>query len=259
MEGELDMGWNLPTRLFSTARPSRRRAAFTLIELLVVVSIIGVLIAMVLPALGAARERATVLICQSNLKQAGIALSAYAVEHRNVLMPGNPDPSYASSCYRLQGQYDMRPLIKEYIKSFEVWKCPSVGDAANLDDPGNTRTAVYATYSYFPGRATPDFGYGGPVPLKLAAVLNPSARPMMQDNYEDTVGNVKRFNHGTGELQAFASGNPSFLAITGDEGDGLHALFFDGHVTWHHAEDLVDVGRVLIGQSWRLYSVDIIN
>lgn len=56
------------------------RKAFTLIELLVVISIIALLIAILLPALAAARESAQDTQCKSNLRQFGVAESAYATD-----------------------------------------------------------------------------------------------------------------------------------------------------------------------------------
>jgi prepilin-type N-terminal cleavage/methylation domain-containing protein/prepilin-type processing-associated H-X9-DG protein len=60
-------------RLQQTVRPPSRRRGFTLVELLVVIAIIGVLIALVLPAIAAARNAAQSSQCRSNLRQIGLA------------------------------------------------------------------------------------------------------------------------------------------------------------------------------------------
>ena len=78
------------------------RPSFTLIELLVVIAIIAILAAMLLPALGKARERAKAAGCMSNLKQLGTAMTMYIDDYRTY--------PYQQSTSVAKQEWDMRLL-----------------------------------------------------------------------------------------------------------------------------------------------------
>ena len=69
---------------------SESRVAFTLIELLVVIALIGILAALLLPALSRAKQRAQGVLCLNDVKQMVVAITLYGDDH-NDLFPPNPD------------------------------------------------------------------------------------------------------------------------------------------------------------------------
>src|SRR2546423_4241231 len=73
---------------------THRRKGFTLVELLVVIGLIAVLIGILLPTLGRAREAARVVACASNARQIALAIRLFSQEHRGY-MPALSDKAWA--------------------------------------------------------------------------------------------------------------------------------------------------------------------
>ncbi len=88
-----------------TITHARRPKGFTLIELLVVISIIALLVAMLLPALAGARDRANTVKCMSNIRQWGVVMSAYAGDSKDVILPIYTDVLGYPSGSRWYGTY----------------------------------------------------------------------------------------------------------------------------------------------------------
>jgi prepilin-type N-terminal cleavage/methylation domain-containing protein/prepilin-type processing-associated H-X9-DG protein len=104
------------------------RRAFTLIELLVVIAIIAIIAAMLLPALGRAKQRAIATSCLNNFRQVAIASRIYADENKDAL----PRSAHTGESWV--------NTLQPYCAGTNLWRCPS--------DSNKTRNFSYAINDY---------------------------------------------------------------------------------------------------------------
>lgn len=188
----------------------RSRSGFTLIELLVVVAIIALLLAILLPSLGAAREQSRAATCLSNLRQLGLASSMYADENRDAII---------ALLETQNGYVHWIQLLEPYIKNAAICRCRDDQSQNWAADPFHDTQGLRTTSFVVNHEISPDLGI-----YRRTQVHHPARTIFFAEFKDDEVG-----DHFHPEDWALYLSTPEDeLALTRHRGQANY-WFLDGH------------------------------
>lgn len=213
-------------RIEKCRQQSVLRVGFTLIELLVVIAIIALLAAILFPVFARARENARKSSCMNNMKQIGIGVLQY-VQDYDETYPVSNNMQGAGANYATNGNGNWIAVTQPYIKSWQVFACPSAVPNSSLTAPNGPSKTNYFFNGVALGRnqaaiqrtstliLTHEYAF-----LSSDAFIRPQIDPVNTAIVAPYNGNYK----GWMEAGPFKYDKQHF--------DGGNLLFCDGHVKW---------------------------
>ncbi|MBU4377116.1 MAG: DUF1559 domain-containing protein [Candidatus Omnitrophica bacterium] len=206
------------------------KKAFTLIELLVVIVIIGILAALIIPAMGAAREGARRAMCANNLRQIGVALYMYADDNNDSLPPCTTF-SYMNTIWigSLNQKQGLGYLYPSYVDDLNIMYCPSAKPSMreprgpdNFGKSGVITGTDYTITYYWGGASSFLVTYGGfyftntPGVDKVIGLSKLSNAILVFDHY------------------AYLGINgPPRVELNGNHKNGVNVLWSDSSISWY--------------------------
>ncbi len=192
--------------LVRAPRLKKGSLGFTLIELLVVIAIIAILAGMILPALSKAKTKAKQTECINNLKQVGLAILAYAEDHRDRVQYASP----------LDTKFTWGALIysNQNLGSAAIFRCPAY--------PPKDHTNWFRTYGVWSD--PPDMVTAGEFKqvIAVSAIQNPV-------NYTHLADTTSRGRMGWGAMQFYTFRTNAEFEVHARHNRTADVWYFDGH------------------------------
>lgn len=236
---------------------------FTLIELLVVVAIVGILAALLFPAMSLAKEKSRRISCLSNLRQMGIAAQVYLIDNRNTYptayyfeTKSGVDSYYAWDLTIVNGSSVVPGLLWQGQTNIKIQQCPSFRGGANwLNEP-------YTGYNYNTSYIGHGQGEDIPEPAKESAIKHTAKTAIFGDGqYSAGANKFMRApfpNPGDATFWGRSSGTQGFR-----HSRKSNAAFCDGHAellsacyTNNNENAAIESGTGFLSRDNSLYGVD---
>lgn len=243
-QGELDMNaFNLKRH---TSLRFSRMSPFTLIELLVVIAIIAILAAMLLPALGRARDKARSIACISQLKQMGLATQSYINDYNDYIPYGREVGNSLFLGYATPLNWAWYCRLAPYVnyKAKDFYRLETAYEGKLFTCPGGesgvSRASCYSANLYVAANCPTQNTVNGVVIKnpKIIEIKVPSKKIFVIDAWRDS---------------NFFNGAVKTNIVTRHTGSS-NAMYFDGSAKWENYSRMLFFGATTWGYAYGAYN-----